>query len=407
MKKLKEFNKNSIVFALFFVFVIWGIWGKCVEQLKWSFLDLGSSLFHGNIEGISSFKEGVDNVSNSALSYHDALLNVNSVRENLLGTRVVLKGDDKVVKSNTGSLMDEKEKVDRSDICAIVDRIATLKELSEDNKAKFLYCAAPRKELYEIAPVNVNNYFRINYEYFLSMMKSADVPLLDFSEMDSKYHVKKEAIFYKTDHHWKSEAAFIATQMLCQELNKQYGLSINSEYLDLKNYNIKTYPSWFLGSRGKKVGTFFTWSGADDFDLITPNFETNLVEEQPFKNEIRKGTFTETLLFTENLKKDYYNINTYVTYSGGDYRLQIMKNNLNPNGKKALLIRDSFACSVAPFLSLQFSELHLCDMRNYESFVGKKINVKDYIQTFKPDYVLVLYSGITSLENSEGRFDFF
>ena len=46
-------------------------------------------------------------------------------------------------------------------------------------------------------------------------------------------------------------------------------------------------------------------------------------------------------------------------------------------------------------------------MRNYESFVGKKINVKDYIQTFKPDYVLVLYSGITSLENSEGRFDFF
>lgn len=108
MKKLKEFNKNSIVFALFFVFVIWGIWGKCVEQLKWSFLDLGSSLFHGNIEGISSFKEGVDNVSNSALSYHDALLNVNSVRENLLGTRVVLKGDDKVVKSNTGSLMDEK-----------------------------------------------------------------------------------------------------------------------------------------------------------------------------------------------------------------------------------------------------------------------------------------------------------
>lgn len=41
MKKLKVFNKNSIVFAFFVVFVIWGIWGKCVEQLKWSFLDLG------------------------------------------------------------------------------------------------------------------------------------------------------------------------------------------------------------------------------------------------------------------------------------------------------------------------------------------------------------------------------
>ena len=107
------------------------------------------------------------------------------------------------------------------------------------------------------------------------------------------------------------------------------------------------------------------------------------------------------------MKKDYYNMNTYATYSGGDFRLQIMKNNLNPQGKKVLLIRDSFACAVAPFLSLQTRELHLCDMRDYDYYVGDKLNIKDYIQQIKPDYVLVLYAGISDISNSHSRYNFF
>ena len=163
--------------------------------------------------------------------------------------------------------------------------------------------------------------------------------------------------------------------------------------------------NWFLGSKGKKVGTYFTWNGADDFDLITPKFETSFTEERPFKNQTRTGTFQETVLYMDNMYKDYYRINTYATYSGGDFRLQIMKNNLNPNEKKVLLIRDSFACVVSPFLALQTSELHVCDVRDYDYYVGKKLNMKDYIKQIKPDYVLVLYTGIGG--SFDSRFDFF
>ena len=81
-----------------------------------------------------------------------------------------------------------------------------------------------------------------------------------------------------------------------------------------------------------------------------------------------------------------------------------MKNNMNPSGKKILMIRDSFACVVAPFLALQSSELHVCDLRNLE-LPGERINVKDYIEQMKPDYVLVLYSGINY--NADGRYNFF
>jgi len=70
-----------------------------------------------------------------------------------------------------------------------------------------------------------------------------------------------------------------------------------------------------------------------------------------------------------------------------------------------LLIRDSFACAAAPFLALQTGELHVCDVRNGSYYVGDKLNMKEYIEQIKPDYVLVLYTGIESIADS--KYDFF
>ena len=102
------------------------------------------------------------------------------------------------------------------------------------------------------------------------------------------------------------------------------------------------------------------------------------------------------------MKKDYYSVNTYSVYNGGNYRLQIISNKLNPNGKKILLIGDSFDCAVVPFLSLQTSQLHICDVRNMKGLVGEKVNIKNYIEEIRPDYVLVLYADI-----QDDNFDFF
>jgi len=107
------------------------------------------------------------------------------------------------------------------------------------------------------------------------------------------------------------------------------------------------------------------------------------------------------------LEKDYYKINNYVTYSGGDIKLQIMKNMLNANGKKVLLIRDSYACAAAPFLSLYFSELHSCDMRNINKSPGEKVNAEEYMKEISPDYVILLYSGIGKADDAYETYNFF
>lgn len=82
------------------------------------------------------------------------------------------------------------------------------------------------------------------------------------------------------------------------------------------------------------------------------------------------------------------------------------KNNLLEDGKKVLIIRDSSACIVTPFLALNTSELHIVDIRDFTDFVGDKLDIFEYIKTVKPDYVLMLYTSIYSVEEASGRFDF-
>ena len=401
---MKKFNKNIIVFVFFGVFIIIGIWGNCFDKLKGKTIDLAASLKHGSISSFFDFKYYVDDISNKDLSYHDTMMDFNSVKENLLGTRVVFKDDTTVVKMDSGSLTSQSKKIETEVIKKNVESINKLKSVSQKNGAKFLYCAVPTKHQYEKGPENTDNCAEKNYQTLLNQLDASQIPYMDYKKELADSDIDTENIFYLTDHHWKASSGFFATGALCRELNARYGFSYEEKYIDKSNYTNQSYSNLFLGSFGKKVGTYFTWHGSDDFDLITPNFETNMTEEQPFKNQVRSGNFEDTVLYKENMKKDYYKVNTYATYSGGDFRLQIMKNNLNPNGKKILLIRDSFACVVAPFLALQTGELHVCDVRDADYYVGEKLNMEEYIKKTNPDYVIVLYSGVGNV--SEKRYDF-
>ena len=55
-------------------------------------------------------------------------------------------------------------------------------------------------------------------------------------------------------------------------------------------------------------------------------------------------------------------------------------------GKTALLVLDSYGCVVAPYLSLQFSQLDCIDIRSYTD------PIEDYISKNKPDIVIYAIS---------------
>ena len=271
-----------------------------------------------------------------------------------------------------------------------VDYVEDLCETAEDSGADFLCCVVPAKSSYESLPVNIQDFKSENQEQTLRALKEKGIPVLDLKTAFREKGLADEDLFFVTDHHWKPFSGFVACAAICEQLQKQYGFDYNCNYTDIRNFNVITYPDWFLGSYGKKVGLYFTWSGADDFDLITPSFPTSFAERIPPENSTRQGSFEEALLRLEHMDKNYYGENPYVTYSGGDYRLQIIQNNLLPKGPKIAVVRSSYACVVTPFLALQSGELHVIDNRQGDYPPGDPIDLKSYFLDIEPDYVIVI-----------------
>ncbi len=383
---MRKFNKNSLLFVFAIIFVIAGLWGNCIDQLRWKVVDLAAGIKQGNIQSIFDFKKNVEEISDKMLSYHDLMVDTNSAKENLLGTRVVDKEETLVVKSYSGTLVGNfQENFSDEEISALASGINDRRNLSEKNGAKYIYCSVPEKSFYDGIPENVTSYNLSNLERLSDRLSKEDITYIDF------YNEFKDQsifdVFFNTDHHWNPKSGFKATGILLDKLKSDYGFEYNSEYADIENYTVTTYKNHFLGSYGKKVGTYFTWYGLDDFDLIIPKFETKMTEKHQNEKE-RTGKFEDTVLFLDHMKKDPYTVNTYGTYSGGDFRLQVMKNELNPDGKKILLIRDSFSCVVAPFLALQASELHIIDDREGDYPAGEMVDIAKYIEKEKFDYVI-------------------
>lgn len=259
---MKRINKNCIVFGFAVLFVAFGLSSR--------------EYFHSVLAGVKNFVIGKSiaeemnttvESSSKKLRYHDFLMDLNSNKENLLGTRVIIKDNQMIVKSDAGNLIYDTETISDDEIDDIVTRIDKVKDAATANGAEFLYCAASRKELYESAPENADNYFSENYTAFLMKMEEEGIPYLDYSEPFRRNHLDKNDLFFHTDTHWRPLVGFSATGSLCEVLHNRYGFDYYEEYNDINHYSVKTYPNWFLGNLGKKTGRYFSWYGADDFDL--------------------------------------------------------------------------------------------------------------------------------------------
>lgn len=319
---------------------------------------------------------------------------------------VVTVNNSQVVLSKEGYLVEPVNKASDEDVENYCKNINELKKCSNENGANFLYVYAPDKPQFVTYPNGVDNYSVQNYELFINNLKNLNVETLDLSKEMEKEDKALNDMFFITDHHWKPEAGFWATGKICQKLSENYGFNYNLNTTDINNYNIKTYKNWFLGSTGKSVGKYYSPLGVDDYLLFTPKFDTDITETRPFENETKSGDFSNTLIESSRIKyKNLYFYNTYAAYTGGDYRLQITVNNKAENDDIILVIRDSFACVVTPFLTLNCKEVHSIDIRNYEYLGKDKIDLKSYIETVNPDYVIVLYHSVPTQDNS-GKYEF-
>lgn len=164
-------------------------------------------------------------------------------------------------------------------------------------------------------------------------------------------------LYYKTDHHWTGNTALWAAGVLAQEIG------VSAETIRPELFQTQTYPNAFLGSEGKHVGRLYC--GTDIFSVPIPQFDTHLTLTFDADQPERTGSFAETILFAEYLTAGPFQSSMYGAFLGGDRGWVRIHNDLMPQGKRVLLVKDSFSNSMAPYLALTCGQIDMIDLRHY------------------------------------------
>jgi len=188
---------------------------------------------------------------------------------------------------------------------------------------------------------------------------SGDVTWIDLSGA-----LSGDDVFYRTDHHWSTMGAYQGYVALMSAMNG------SATILD---YDPTLVSDAFFGTTYSSAGA--GWVDPDEMYTWIP-------EELFHVTSYHSGSPAEGQLYDESFleKKDKYSM-----FLGGNQPLCVIENE-NSDGGKLLVIRDSYSDSLAPFLGLDYSEVHLWDLRY------NRTSLKAYIAQNEIDQVLVLYS---------------
>lgn len=392
MKRIKSAHIVTIVFA---VVLIGGIWG--FFNLNSFLKPIGASILLGwdseksASKNISAIEGEIENIINENVGLKTSFIQVNGAVNKLMNKRLVDDVDtsSRVVKLDNGYISFVAPQIDDSALQTKADSIGELNLFLENKGIDFLYVQAPYKidEHDQKLPYDIKDYSVNNARRFCSMLNKGNVKTLNLIDLIHEQDKDWYGLYYKTDHHWTNEAAFWAYGELAKHLSDNFSFEINSKYYDINNYSVRSYEQAFLGTQGKRVGSIY--SGLDDINFLIPKFETSL--EYQRESVLLKGDFDATLLFDENyVTGDKFKDFCYEASMGGNYGYIKVTNNLETNGKKVLLIKDSYANPVATFLALGVSELEIVDPRYFEDEMG--MSITEYIDKSNPDIVLMLYN---------------
>ena len=340
--------------------------------------------------------ENTESALNEALDSSHLFIQLYGGVQRLAGRRMVsdVSSDNTVTKLSTGALTFCGLDNQYAPPTAQAENTAALAQYLEELGVPFLAVTAPEKipPDSDQLPAGVNEYGNDYADAFLDLASQAGVDTFDLRPAFLESG-RWEDLFFVTDHHWNADGAFLAYQTLAAELEERYGFSTDPAYTDPDSYERTVYEDLFLGSQGKRVGSLY--AGADDITLYTPLFDTNLTYACEAYGFSRTGPFETSVCFPERVaERDWFNGNPYTYYSGGDYPIAAITNHNNPDGPRIVMLRDSFACALAPFLSLSCSELITIDLRHFDG------DLMETIGAYDPDLVLTLYTASTTgLEN--------
>ncbi len=240
-----------------------------------------------------------------------------------------------------------------------------------DSKIKIYSMPAPLASEYYV-PSNYTEYTANQKEFFNSVEERLDdgIISIDIDSVLEKH--TDEDIYLRTDHHWSPLGAYYASQ----EFAKTAGV----DFKDLSTYEAVTIKDF--------VGTMYAFSGGD---INIKNDPEDFTYYIPDNYEKCKTDFYDTSFnfdYTGSFFKDVGDpqSNAYLTFFGGDEQIVKIRTNVK-NGRKLVVIKDSYGNAEPGYYMGSFEEIYIVDMRYFN------LNLVDFINEM--DITDVLFTMVT------------
>ena len=184
---------------------------------------------------------------------------------------------------------------------------------------------------------------------------------------------KEEEIYYRTDHHWTTLGAWYAYE--------QYTKAVGGDLQRAQGKKkFRCISKDFYGTTYAKINYA---RQADKIEIYEPADKLRVVYNMGEKK-------TKTLYDVSFLKT----ADQYSVFTGGNQAVLEITGGIK-NGKTLLLIKDSFANSILPFLAEDYEKLVVVDLRQL-NVSGDRL-----LEMFSPTDILILYNSAQLAQDKE------
>lgn len=190
------------------------------------------------------------------------------------------------------------------------------------------------------------------------------VKAIDLAET-LKAHAEED-IYARTDHHWAALGAYYAAQ--------QFAEIADVPFADLSTYQRHAIHNY--------VGTMYRFSkdvavknAPEDFVWFVPQNVTYTTSYIKYKLGRNKQVVSESEPTDGNFFYEYEDGNSaaYMTFMHGDLNTTTVKTSTR-NGRRLLILKDSYGNALPSFLFHSFEEIHVVDCRYFLRNIARYVN---------------------------------
>ena len=195
---------------------------------------------------------------------------------------------------------------------------------------------------------------------------------------------KDSYIYYRTDHHWTSYGAYLGYSAA--------GTQLGYSPIDVSNFTIEHASYDFRGTLFSKTLDYGITPDIIDYYTLTGNEpDVKVSVYKDYNVSTGKVVYTEydSMYFRGFLDvKDKYS-----SFLGQNSPIVTVESENAKSDKSLLVIKDSYAHSLVPFLTKEYSKVTMIDLRYINADFQTFVSLEDY------DQILFTYNVITLSED--------